>query len=123
MNTDIGKKEKKMTDQATQPQETSRTLFNIFNRYQGNRLVKVVSDAGELQPGDSTCYPDSRDWKRVMAVERAKAQWIIRDYHLYLTTNNQMVVFRAAPDVAGLYWHDGGWFIVKLTRPTPVPAE
>jgi len=27
------------------------------------------------------------------------------------------------PDVAGLFWHDGAWWIVKLTKPAPVAEQ
>ena len=102
---------------------TNRRLFNTFNRYEGATLVKVVSSLGELQTGDTTCYPDSRDWKHVMMVEEAKAREILRVRGLSLTTNQQVVIFRVTPDVAGLFWHDGAWWIVKLTKPAPVAEQ
>jgi len=100
-----------------------RVLFNTFNRYEGGSLAGCVSSLEDLQVGDTTCYPDSRDWKHVMTVEVAKAKEILRARGLSLTTNQQMVVFRVKPDVAGLFWHDGAWWIVKLTKPAPVAEQ
>jgi len=100
-----------------------RTLFNTFNRYEGGSLAKCMSSLEDLQVGDTTCYPDSRDWKHVMTVEGAKAREILRVRGLSLTTNQQVVIFRVTPDVAGLFWHDGAWWIVKLTKPAPVAEQ